>query len=76
MTFTVISQKGFRCPYCEKAVELLDQTGEQYSLRTLARAELVEAASAAGMTTVPIIYHGDTLIGGYDALSTYLKEQQ
>lgn len=74
--FVVISQKGFKCPYCEKAVELLDKEGLRYSLRVLDRPELVEAASAAGMTTVPIIYHGDTLVGGCDDLFSYIKEAQ
>ena len=72
--FTVISQAGFKCPYCEKAVDLLDRKGKSYSIRALDRPELVEAASAAGMTTVPIIYHGDVLVGGYEDLTKYLQE--
>ena len=41
-------------------------------LRPLALSELQAAAARANMSTVPIIYHGVKLIGGYQELVEYL----
>ena len=71
--FTITTQAGRKCPYCDKAAELLDNLGLPYRLRPLARSDLLEAASAAKMTTVPIIYHGVRLVGGFSELQDYVS---
>ena len=71
--FTIISQAGFKCPWCEKAVDLLDSKGLGYNLRPLTRSQLLDEADRAKMNTVPIIYHGSKLIGGYTELDAYLS---
>lgn len=71
--YTVISQAGKKCPWCDKAMALLDEKGEAYHIRSLPRTKLLEEADRAKMNTVPIIYHGIRLIGGYDDLVEYLE---
>ena len=71
-SFSIITQAGRKCPWCEKAVEALDNRGLPYMLRPLALSELQAAAARANMSTVPIIYHGVKLIGGYQELVEYL----
>jgi len=70
--YSIYSQAGRKCPWCEKAATLLDEQGLPYNLRPLGRQELIEHAERANMTTVPIIYHGVHLVGGYDDLLKYL----
>lgn len=69
MIYTMAHQK---CPWCEKAAEVLDKQGLPYMIRPLSRSQLLEVAERAEMTTVPIIYHGVRKVGGYDALVEYL----
>lgn len=74
--FTVISQAGRKCPWCERAVELLDTRGLTYSIRPLGRDQLLKEAERASMSTVPIIYHGVKLIGGFTDLEKYLEGEE
>ena len=58
------------CPYCDKAVALVEQKGEQYEYKKLGRdfnrEDLME--TFPGARTFPqIIYKGEK-IGGYDNL--------
>tara|TARA_B100001059_G_scaffold202962_1_gene211218 strand:+ start:3047 stop:3265 length:219 start_codon:yes stop_codon:yes gene_type:complete len=58
------------CPYCDKAVALVEQKGEQYEYKKLGRDftrdDLME--TFPGARTFPqIIYKGEK-IGGYDNL--------
>lgn len=71
--YTIITQAGFSCPFCDKAAALLDEKGLAYNLRPLARTELLAEAGRAGMSTVPIIYHGVHLVGGFTELQAYLS---
>jgi glutaredoxin len=71
-SYTIYTQAGRKCPYCEKAAELLESRNIPFSLRPLGRKELLELAAKANMTTVPIIYAGDNLVGGCDALEVRL----
>jgi len=71
--YTVITRAGFPCPWCDKAAELLDEKGLRYNLRPLKKSDLREAADHAEMSTVPIIYHGVRLVGGYAELKEYLN---
>lgn len=74
--YTVYSQQGFKCRWCEKATALLDQLGEAYELRALTRPELRKKATESGMTSIPIIYHNNVLVGGYVELDSYLQKQK
>jgi len=71
-SFMIHTQAGRSCPWCEKAAEALDNAGLPYMIRPLARPQLLEVAERAKMSTVPIIYHGVTLVGGYEELIKYL----
>lgn len=73
--YTIISQGGFKCPWCDKAATLLDEQGAAYHLRPLSKSQLLIEAERAKMNTVPIIYHGVRLIGGYEDLVKYLESQ-
>lgn len=73
--YTIYSQAGFNCPHCVRAATMLDVRNIAYSLRPLAREELLQIAEKAGMRTVPIIYKGDTLIGGADDLAKHLEAE-
>lgn len=73
MTYTVIKRRGQECPWCDKAIEALDIRGLSYSIRSPDREELIRTAHKAGMNTVPIIYRGEKLIGGYVELMEHLK---
>lgn len=70
--FTVISQAGFECPYCDAAERLLRERGYAYDTRKLKRSELLKAAADAKMSSIPIIYHGVRLVGGHAELVEYL----
>lgn len=60
------------CPYCERAKALLKQKGLPYDEIKLgddddAAWDALEKRS--GMKTMPQIFHGDRLIGGYSDLA-------
>jgi len=74
--YTIYTQAGRKCPYCEKAAGLLEEKGVAFHMRPLARQQLLETAERAKMTTVPIIYHGVRLVGGYDDLVQYLDSDR
>ena len=74
--YTVISQAGQACPWCRRAEELLRGADAPFDSVSLERDDLLEQAKIAGMTTVPIIYHGDRLVGGHDELVKYVKSEE
>ena len=76
MAYTIIKRARFDCPWCDKAAELLENTGAVYGVRALGNQKLKEAADAASMSTIPIIYHDDTLIGGYSELAEHLSQSE
>lgn len=64
------------CPYCQRALQLLDDKGVRYSTVNLLqfperRDEMIERAN--GRTTVPQIFIGETHIGGFDDLNALEK---
>lgn len=66
-----IYTKAF-CPYCTRALSLLDKRGVAYEEYDITmggpkRAEMLERAD--GRTTVPQIFIGDTHVGGSDDLA-------
>lgn len=73
-SFTIYTQAGKTCPWCEKAAEVLDTYGLAYMIRPLSKSKLLEVARRANMTTVPIIYHGVKKIGGFEELVQFLDE--
>lgn len=64
------------CPYCQRALQLLDDKGVRYSTVNLLqfperRDEMIERAN--GRTTVPQIFIGETHVGGFDDLNALEK---
>ncbi len=60
------------CPYCESAKKLLKLRAVEFEEIKVASdddAEWDRLYKLSGMKTMPQIYHGDKLIGGYDSLS-------
>lgn len=63
------------CPYCVKAKELLQKKEVWWAYIDLTKNPTIrERMMAKGFKTVPIIYNGDTLIGGYTDLEKYFNE--
>jgi glutaredoxin len=66
------------CPFCEKAKELLRETGEgitEYAIDIqVSMGKRIMERSL--MNTVPIIYRNDQLIGGYNDLRMYLNKEE
>lgn len=63
------------CPYCERAKSLLHGLGLDYTYVDLSQdLSKLEEFKQQGFRTVPIIYHGDTLVGGYAQLEEYLLD--
>jgi glutaredoxin 3 len=66
-----IYTKAF-CPYCSRAISLLDRKGVTYDEHDITmggpkRAEMI--ARANGRTTVPQVFVGNTHVGGSDDLA-------
>jgi glutaredoxin 3 len=66
----------YHCPFCDKAKALLKMKGVEFEERKIGdgytKEELLEAVPNA--RTVPQIFIGDQLIGGYTELEKYFKE--
>ena len=65
------------CPYCDAAKKLLSERGIAYTEIDMTGAspdEFQALIKRSGMRTVPQIFHGERLIGGFDSLSK-LDEQ-
>lgn len=64
------------CPYCVKAKYLLEAKDYEYEERVVgegwSREQLLEAVPNA--RTVPQIFVGEELIGGYDQLVKYFEK--
>jgi glutaredoxin 3 len=60
------------CPYCVMAKRLLKQRGiafEEILVANDDEAKWKELYERSGMRTMPMIFHGETLIGGHYELS-------
>jgi glutaredoxin 3 len=60
------------CPYCKRAKELLGQRGiafKEVLIPEEDEAQWDELEKRSGMKTMPQIFNGDQLIGGYSELS-------
>ncbi len=62
------------CPYCEQAKALLNGLGVEFEERKVSRDELSDLASKTGMYTVPQIFVGETLIGGFTDLQAKVSD--
>lgn len=71
--YTIYTQAGRACPWCDKAAALLDEKGLDYHRFPLVRDPLLALAAQHKHDTVPMIFHGETFIGGYSELVDYLK---
>ena len=64
------------CNWCKEAKKLCEYNFIEYDYRDLTTMKAVDANNVvhwAGMKSVPIIYDGTALIGGYDAFKKYLE---
>lgn len=66
--------KGY-CPYCKKAVALLEKTGVSFEQFDVTDDEATYSAIKAksGSQTVPQIFIDDEFIGGFDDLNALKK---
>jgi glutaredoxin 3 len=66
----------YHCPYCDQAKALLKQKGIPFEEKKIGdgytREELLEAVPTA--RTVPQIFIGDELIGGFTELKQHLEK--
>jgi len=64
------------CPFCDKAKELVRETGEGFTEYAIdIQKELGKSIMERSMmNTVPIIYHKNVFIGGYNDLKMYLNK--
>jgi glutaredoxin len=64
------------CPFCERAKELLRENKEGFTEYAIdIQTELGKSVMKRSMMkTVPIIYHNDIFIGGYNDLKMYLNK--
>lgn len=71
MKYTVISKDG--CPWCDKAITLLDDLGLPYSIvKTDSHPIIRPLMLAGGLKTVPQVFADGEHIGGYEALMEHL----
>lgn len=67
------------CPYCTRAKNLLTQRGipfEEILVPDDDEAQWDALYERSGMRTMPQIFHGDRLIGGYSELAELEKRDQ
>ena len=72
----VVVWSKYHCPYCDQAKALLSQKGYHFEERKIGdgytKEELLEAVPNA--RTVPQIFLGDKLIGGFTELRQYIEQ--
>ena len=73
---TAIIWSKYHCPYCDQAKALLQQQGIQFEEKKIGdgytKEELLEAVP--GARSVPQIFIGDELIGGFTELKKHLEK--
>lgn len=74
MTYTVKSKPG--CPWCEKAKELINQTGELIFEQVHETPTEIANFKAEGYKTFPQIWHNGKYVGGHDDLVKYLADSE
>jgi len=77
MSKTIVWSKE-SCPFCQRAITLLDGKGIDYELRTIGEAwtreQLLEAVPNA--TTVPQIFLEGEFIGGFTELAHHFNKRK
>jgi glutaredoxin 3 len=70
-----IYTKGY-CPYCDRAKDLLKRKGVSYEEISLDDKpdQFTALKQKTGLMTVPQIFIGDKLVGGYQELSALERE--
>ena len=66
------------CPYCVQAKQLLEAKGYEFiEVNIETNAQGRDYILEKGLRSVPQVFEGETLIGGFDKLKTWieLKEQ-
>lgn len=64
-----------KCPYCKQAIQSLATHGKSFLYTdAFEYPEVRQRLKASGYSTVPAVYLNDRLLGGFEALETYLQE--
>lgn len=77
MSAEVVVYTMASCPYCTAAKSLLDQRGIPYKEILVANDDdqtWDDLLKRSGMRTMPQIYHGEAVIGGFQELSELDKK--
>lgn len=61
------------CPYCVQAKAMLNAMGVEFSEEVVTREQLADLTAKSGMLTVPQIFVGEELIGGFTELQASVK---
>jgi glutaredoxin len=69
--FYILTKENFKCPWCEAADLMLWNHNRERRTIALPRDVLV----GLGIKTVPQIFEGEKLIGGYDDLVKHLSSE-
>ncbi len=64
------------CVWCKEAVQYLKATNREYTYIDIYEPGVLEFLFAKKLKTVPQIFIGDTLIGGYSDLILYFDEDK
>ncbi len=75
----IYTPSDFACPYCIRAKALLQQRGiafDEIQVSSEDDAQWDELYKKSGMKTVPQIFHGDVLVGGFTELAALDKTDQ
>lgn len=71
--FVIIGRDN--CPWCEKAIDLIEDRGLSYHYFDVRKNEGIRAFLVQnGLNTVPQIYNDGELVGGYDDLVHYMED--
>ena len=76
MSWTIYSKNA--CPFCVKAKEFLKIKGIEFTEKNIDESPMLKEEllnAVPGARTVPQIFHGDTLVGGFDKLEAYFLSQ-
>lgn len=62
------------CPYCDKAIELLEETGLDYTYIDIKEhLSALELMRTRGHASVPQVYNEDIHIGGYTDMEAWIS---
>ncbi len=56
------------CPFCIRAIQLLEEKGVNPKIIAVSRTEVTEMSKTTGMSTVPQIFINEQLVGGHSDL--------